>query len=163
MSTLLEQRCNVSSYTIILFHHLIQKTTNFINGRLYYWHRLHIIIHVWVSNKRIMIWWLAGSAQILSDGRSHLKFLGIRIVRRSQSYTEDPQILRATMHNLAIWVTRYFVQQAGLHPFTQAWKLYGALRAVRTNLSGGRLGLAWLGVASTELHMFVAPMKKTSR
>jgi hypothetical protein len=35
------------------------------------------------------------------------------------------------------------VQQAGLHPFTQAWKLYEALRAVRTSLSGGRLGLAW--------------------
>jgi len=28
-----------------------------------------------------------------------------------------------------------FVEQAGLHPFTIAWKLYGVLRAVRTNLS----------------------------
>jgi len=38
-----------------------------------------------------------GNAQILSDARSHLKMLGIRMVGRSQSYTEDPQILAATM------------------------------------------------------------------
>jgi len=41
-----------------------------------------------------MIWWHTGGAQILSDARSHLKILGIRMIR-SQSYTEDPQILRA--------------------------------------------------------------------
>ena len=28
------------------------------------------------------------------------------------------------------------MEQAGLHQFTVAWKLYGVLRAVRTNLSG---------------------------
>jgi len=39
----------------------------------------------------------------LSNTKSHLKILGVRMVR-SQSYTEDPQILGATMPNLAIWV-----------------------------------------------------------
>jgi len=48
-----------------------------------------------------MIQWHTRSAQILSDARSHLKFLGIRMVRGSKGYTEDPQILTATMQNLA--------------------------------------------------------------
>jgi hypothetical protein len=52
-----------------------------------------------------MIRWHTGSVQILSDARSHFKTLGLRMGRRSKRYTEDPQILGATMQNLAIWVT----------------------------------------------------------
>jgi hypothetical protein len=45
--------------------------------------------------------WHTGSAEILSDARSHLKFLGIRMVRKSKRYTAGPQILEVTLQNLA--------------------------------------------------------------
>jgi hypothetical protein len=47
------------------------------------------------------------------------------------------------------------MEQAGLYSFTQPWKLY-LLRAVRTNLSGGKTRSA-----STALYTcFVAPTTK---
>jgi len=51
------------------------------------------------------------------------------------------------------------VEQAGLNPFTRAWKLHDVFRAVHTHLSGGKTRSE-----STALCMcVVAPMTKTCR